>query len=88
MRESGGFQPSLPTEGTILDNLTGRREHFTSRTDSNGAERARKEHCGGAEINFSVTLDHSSVLNYTKSRETKQGKLFVFKVEQIRRRNN
>lgn len=40
------------------------------------------------EINSRVTLDHSSVLNYTESLETQQGKGFVFKVEEIRGRNN
>lgn len=42
----------------------------------------------GQGINFRVTLDHSSALNYTGSIETEQGKGFVFKVKQIKRENN
>lgn len=88
MRESGGFQPSLQTEGTILDNPTGRREHFASRTDSSGAEGARGERSARAGINFRVTLDHVQHLNYSGCTETEQGKRFVFKVKQTKRENN
>lgn len=61
-----GFQPSLQTEGIILDNLPGRREHFTSRTDSIGAEGAHRERSERTEINFRVTLDPCSALNLTR----------------------